>query len=72
MIINNMFQAYTQKLKIIWPTYLVPIASTQIKTTVLFGYMYFDSDESALQFLVHYTYFNVQNVDVSKIKTRTV
>ncbi len=47
MIINNMFQEHTarrylqgstQKLKTINPTYLAPIASTQIKTTALIGW----------------------------------
>ena len=50
MIINNMFQEHTarrylqgstQKLKTIGPTYLAPIASTQIKTTALIGWTCF-------------------------------
>ena len=50
MIINNMFQEHTarrylqgstQKLKTIGPSYLAPIASTQIKTTSLTGWTCF-------------------------------
>ena len=50
MIINNMFQEHTarrylqgstQKLKTIGPTYLAPIASTQINTTALIGWTCF-------------------------------
>ena len=44
MIIDNMFQEHTTRRylqgsvdKIVRPTYLVPIASTQIKTTALIG-----------------------------------
>jgi hypothetical protein len=48
--INNMFQEHTarrylqgsaQKIKTVAPTYLAPIASTQIKTTSLIGWTFF-------------------------------
>jgi len=72
--ISNLFQEHTArrylqasapKIKTVPPA---SIAYTQINTTAVFGWTCFSFGIISLGFWVHYTYFNVQNVNVGKIK----
>ena len=80
MIIDNMFQEHTarrylqgsaQKIKTVAPTYLAPVA-VSFNSSKYYCINWLDVSWCGANwfynFWVHYTYFNVQNVNVGKIK----